>query len=567
MLLNKYTVILFVSWLLIVPTSLTYMLLTHDSQVIEWPYLLLFAVFGVLTLVYPIKINGKSLNLVSWVTIPAFLIYGLLFELLLMQISILGTAFFKKEQSETADRFFLNSLLFFVLSILSAQAFYFVSGEIGSVDFWPIVLSVAVYQLVHRGLYIVVKIAYTYFKKGKLNEFTKDVLLENALVICIIPFALTIYFLIKIIGIGAFVLLGIPFFFMISIHRLYNNTERINHDLQLAVDIGQGLSNHLNEEKVINQFVEKVAKMFNAEFTYLFDHHDGWLELIRSYEHGAFMDIQMNQLSVGEGIAGMVLKDNRPAIFAKRKDWITSSSDYAPDEMQSVITIPISRNQEIVGVLFIASIKRDAFNEYQLKILDILCSYFTVSIEKVRNIEETVRKSERCGLTKLYNYAYLKERLDFEGMRTQQGNLHELAVVILDIDHFKKVNDSYGHQSGNDILSELAILLENHVPKNGIVGRYGGEEFIYVLPDMRKKEANRFAENLREVIASHRFQIASNLNDSAKSIEVNITVSIAVAALPNDTDDVKNLVRYADRALYLGAKRAGRNRVAVYGKS
>ncbi|AOV07594.1 sensor domain-containing diguanylate cyclase [Sporosarcina ureilytica] len=563
--LKNSTVSIFILWLIIVPPGVIYIIKNHFPQGVHWFYLVIFMLFGFLTVLFPITMNGKPILLAAWITIPAFLLFGLLVEVILMQVSILGMLFYSKNQTHRKIDFFVNSLLFFILSIAAAAAFHLAGGVVGSLEFWPMIIAVSVYQIVHRLLYDFAKFNINRVK-GRGTYFTKDLLLESATVIIILPFALMLYFLVEYIGFGAFLLLGIPFFFIVITLRLYNNTEKVNDDLQLAGSIGHELSNHLSEESVINQFIKKVSEMFKADFTYLFDHKSEWLELLRSYEKGAFKNIDLSRFSIGEGIAGTVLKENKPVIYAKREEWLNLSKDYTPDAMQSIMVMPISRNQKIEGVIFISSMKKNVYTDYQLKILDILCSYFTVSVEKARYVEETVRKSERCGLTHLYNYIYLEERLAFEKTRLQHGNLKELSVVMIDIDHFKHINDTYGHQSGNDILIKLSEILEKYTPENGIVGRYGGEEFIYILPGMAKEDTIDFAEGLRKKIETYQFEIFPDLGASKAPIAVTITVSIGVSAIPEDTGDVNALLRNADRALYLGAKRAGRNRVAGYVK-
>ena len=150
--------------------------------------------------------------------------------------------------------------------------------------------------------------------------------------------------------------------------------------------------------------------------------------------------------------------------------------------------------------------------------------------------------------------------------RVNDGLLDELSVLMLDIDFFKEVNDTYGHQSGNDVLQTLARILKQHVPSNGIVGRYGGEEFVFILPEMSKYEAKLFAEQIRLEIESYAFQVYPSLNNQSAPVLISITVSIGVSTAPEDADEAKTLLSNADRSLYLGAKQAGRNRVAGYVK-
>lgn len=564
--INRSTVRVFIVWLLMVPPGLIFLFINYYPDEVNWLNLTLFTVFGMLTVYLSTTRNGKPILLVMWVTVPAFLMYGLLINVIIMQLSILAMLFTTHSKLPIINRFFFNSTLFFILSIGSALTFHLVGGKIGSIDFWPIVLTVFCYQLFHMIINYFVLNLYSSYQLNKSPSNTKNVLLDFAAVLVILPFSLTLYFLINFIGIGSILLIGIPFLFVILVLQLYSDSEKINNSLQQAGDIGHGLSNNLTEVKVTDQFVQKVSGMFNAEYAYLFDHKDGWLESSRSYETGEFINVNIKLIKSGQGITGSVLKHNKPVIYSNNDEWENSFKHYMSEKMQSVLCVPISRNQKVEAVLFLSSVRKNAFEEYQLKILDILCSYFTVSVEKARNVEESVMKSERCALTKLYNYIYIEERLESEMKKVNNGTLDKLSVLMLDIDHFKNVNDTYGHQSGNDILCSLAEILGDLVPKDGIVGRYGGEEFVYLLPGFSKTEATIFAERVRMKVQHHLFQIHSDLGKDRPDVEVNITVSIGVSEAPEDTDEAKILLRNADRSLFLGAKQAGRNRVASYVK-
>jgi len=556
----------FILWLLTVPTGLIYVYLNYPPVDVNWMYVSVFVIFGFLTTYFPIFSNGIPIFLVLWVTVPAFLMYGLFIEIIVMQISIIAILFALPSKLPLLQRFFINSTLFMFLSIIAAIVFDIVGGEIGSIEFWPVIVAVFCYQLIHTVFNDVVLQLYEVFKKVKSPFFSKDLWASYAMILVVLPLSLTFYYLLQFVGAGAFLLIGIPFLFISLIIRMYNNSEKININLRQAGDIGHGLSEILTEKDVIDQFVINVSEMFGAEYTYLFDHQDGWLEMLRSYEHEKFIELDFALLSAGQGIAGSVLEQNKPIIYSERKEWEAVTKDYSPDEMQSILCVPISRNQKIEAVLFLASDKKSFFDGYQLKILDLLCSYFTVSVEKARYMQEAVTKNERCALTELYNYGYLEERLSYEMDRLKNKAIKSLSVVMLDIDHFKHVNDTYGHQSGNDILYMFARKLEAAIPKGGTVGRYGGEEFVYILPGMEKNEAVEFAENLRAEISRHDFIIIPDLVEEKYPLSVNITSSIGVSSSPEDTDEAMTLLRNADRALYLGAKQGGRNKVAEYVK-
>ncbi len=158
------------------------------------------------------------------------------------------------------------------------------------------------------------------------------------------------------------------------------------------------------------------------------------------------------------------------------------------------------------------------------------------------------------GLTGLYNHRHLHERLSLEVERSQRSGL-PLSLLMLDVDHFKQFNDTFGHPAGDEVLRQLARVLNDTRRANDVVARYGGEEFAVILVDTAKFTAAKVAERVRERVAGHDFSDAAQRAGK-------ISVSIGVATFPDDGTDAEALVRAADTALY-AAKRAGRNRVVL----
>lgn len=553
----------FVLWL-IVPIGTLTVYKYYPPVELDWLNLCVFSLLGFLTVYFPIQRKGAPTFLVMWVTVPVFLMYGLFAEIIVMQIAIISSVLRYKSTNHWLKRIMLNSTIFFLLSLFAAIMFFAVGAEIGSMNFWLMVTGVLAYQITHTVLNDLILRVHSYYKKMVNPYISKEILMDYAITIVTIPLALSLYFLLQLIGITAFVLLGAPYFFITFLIRLYENTEKINTSLQLAGEIGSGLSALKTEKEVIDQFSLKATEMFNADFGYVFDYKNGWLELIRSVENGELIDIDFQPMLSGQGLAGSVIEKNEPVIYKSRVEWEVYSKFYTPDDMESVLCIPITRNRKIEAVLLLGSKRKMAFNEYQLQILDLLCSYFTVTVEKSRYMEETIMKSERCALTKLYNYRYLEEKLQMEMNRLNRKHIKSLSLVMLDIDHFKNVNDTYGHECGNEVLRQFASELKQALPKEAIVARYGGEEFVFLLPGMEKAEAIAFAEKLRISISEKVFTIKPDLTNELDSVGIQITSSIGVSTAPDDSDEGMTLLRNADRALYLGAKQAGRNRVAEY---
>ncbi len=159
-------------------------------------------------------------------------------------------------------------------------------------------------------------------------------------------------------------------------------------------------------------------------------------------------------------------------------------------------------------------------------------------------------------LTGLYNFRYLMLQLEREVRRSQRHNA-PLSLLMIDIDFFKAFNDTFGHLAGNKILKQLARLLQENTRSTDIVGRYGGEEFMVICPELDRSGALKLAEKIRRMVAQTRFDFEN------RPFHQNVTVSIGVAAFPQDGKSVRSLIRAADVAMY-SAKKAGRNKVAAF---
>ncbi len=167
--------------------------------------------------------------------------------------------------------------------------------------------------------------------------------------------------------------------------------------------------------------------------------------------------------------------------------------------------------------------------------------------------ERLLEQSLHDSLTNLYNRRYLDEALKRELILAERGD-YPISLIMCDLDHFKKVNDQYGHQAGDDVLRTFADLLRNNARASDICCRYGGEEFLLVLPQMTEKDAVDRAELLRSTMAA-----VPVYHDGTSILE---SASFGIATFPRDGDSGDRLIAAADDALY-AAKAAGRNRVSV----
>ncbi len=184
--------------------------------------------------------------------------------------------------------------------------------------------------------------------------------------------------------------------------------------------------------------------------------------------------------------------------------------------------------------------------------------------EELAAINETLReKNEELheisitdSLTGLYNRKHLMETLEREVARSKRGK-HSFALLILDIDHFKKYNDTYGHLAGDEVLNRLASVFRESIRSCDYAARYGGEEFIILLPEIGPQEGMQAAERIRSRVAEEVF--------GGDADSVTVTVSVGIAAYPQDGDDPESVIKNADAAMYK-AKELGRDRVVLAGQ-
>ncbi len=218
------------------------------------------------------------------------------------------------------------------------------------------------------------------------------------------------------------------------------------------------------------------------------------------------------------------------------------------------VTIPLKIEKEIVGVLNINDGEQDSFEESSLEMVLDISDFISMSVSNAILYEQTKQLAVTDGLTGISNRPNMEQALQNEFERSMRYGA-PLSVVLLDVDHFKGVNDTYGHQKGDEILVAIASLLKKVCRANDIAARYGGEEFLMILPQSNAQGAFKIAERLREEMMK--------MNFTGNESNFSVTTSCGVAEL--DRDFIKNtdqLVAIADHALY-EAKNSGRNKTII----
>lgn len=226
-------------------------------------------------------------------------------------------------------------------------------------------------------------------------------------------------------------------------------------------------------------------------------------------------------------------------------------------EPHVLFTVPLEPNEgQTLGLLILARPAHGDFAEEERKLLVTAGTHFASTLKKAMLFAQTKELSITDPLTRVHNRRYLQERLEQELSRAQRYS-HPLSVLLIDIDHFKLFNDCNGHLQGDQLLRQLAAVLQRHTRQADLVARFGGEEFVIVLPEIDADDGRTVAEKLRLTVEQTPFEGEAALPSGQ------LTISVGVATFPADAQEAVQLLELADRGLYL-AKQRGRNCVAHF---
>jgi diguanylate cyclase (GGDEF)-like protein len=317
--------------------------------------------------------------------------------------------------------------------------------------------------------------------------------------------------------------------------------KTIRKELRFCHDIIRDLTSSAELNKILTSLMEKVRIMTGAEACSLLLSDEPFLGIIPLRTS---KKIRKFVFKKGVGIAGRVLEKGIPLLVldaTKDKRFDKKVDYFANLNVRSLICAPLTIKDRDLGVLrLINKSNGNSFTDYDMKLLINAANYTAMAIELAYLYEE-IKNDE---LTNLFNGRYLRQAIDMEMERAQRyGSL--FSLIFMDIDNFKKVNDKYGHLVGSRVLIEVAQILQENLRKIDIISRYGGDEFVIILPQTPRESGFHVAERLRKVIEKNVF-----LKDEGHPIR--LTASFGVASFPDNARNKEDLLDIADYAMYRG---------------
>ncbi len=336
------------------------------------------------------------------------------------------------------------------------------------------------------------------------------------------------------------------------------NKRRISQLLTFG-EIGKAVTSSLDQDAILKIVMEKIRRLLHPGnwSLLLADEKTGKLRFEIAVGRGS-KKLKGMSIKPGEGVAGWVAKEKKPLLvtdvstdprFSNRLDSITQY------RTRSIICVPLLAKNKCLGVIELINRPRTKeFTEEDLLLLSALAGYSAIAIENAIYFKKIHELTITDDLTHLYNSRHLHARLEDEVERARRFK-YPLSMIFIDLDYFKNVNDQHGHLCGSKVLKEVAFVLKNSIRTIDMAFRYGGDEFIILMPKTEKDNARGVAIKLRDAMRNHVFLEKEGIN-------YKLTASFGIATYPTDTTERTALLHLADNAMYK-VKEKSRDGVAI----
>ncbi|HET6304830.1 MAG TPA: sensor domain-containing diguanylate cyclase [Myxococcota bacterium] len=338
-------------------------------------------------------------------------------------------------------------------------------------------------------------------------------------------------------------------------HSAEETIHRLRRSIAEMPEIAQRLTGTRDLREIPERTLDLIQEIFDASYSVFY--RTAKDELVAVACRGESEFAVGHRVKRGEGIVGWTAVKQLPLTLqdAQLESGVVRGRNLATGVPTSgfALSLPIVNGERTIGVILIGPSLRDL--PHLREIGRTIALITSVSMTSAAVLKEQTMLAKTDGLTGLLNKTHILRRL--RDLIASDGGPRIFSVFLFDIDHFKHYNDTNGHLAGDELLRSLGDLLKENVREEEIVGRYGGEEFLLIMPNVEKSLALRAAERIRAVVAGWDFPHRDRQPGGC------VTVSGGVAGWPNDGDEVDALLHRADQALYQ-AKREGRNRILAY---
>jgi diguanylate cyclase (GGDEF)-like protein len=330
-------------------------------------------------------------------------------------------------------------------------------------------------------------------------------------------------------------------------------------EIAVFQELGKALTSSLQLDQVLRTIMEKIDEFLRPDnwSLLLLDEttQELYFELAVGKVSQALKDVR---IKLGQGIAGWVAQHGEIVIVpdtSKDTRFFGKVDEKTKMETRSIVAVPVRFRDTCLGVIeLINCVGPDGFDPRDLKLLEALSDFAAIALENARHVKRIHELTITDDCTSLYNARHMGVILDTEIYRSQRYN-YEFSLVFIDLDRFKQVNDTHGHLVGSRLLAEIGNSLKIHCRLIDFAFRYGGDEFVLLLPQTSKENATNVARRVHRLIRRTKWLSAEGMN-------ITVTPSLGVAAYPVDSRTKEGLLHLADEAMYL-VKNTSRDAVAA----
>ena len=332
-------------------------------------------------------------------------------------------------------------------------------------------------------------------------------------------------------------------------------SRQMDH-LRVFHDVARALTSSLELEEILGAIMNKMAQFFGPERWSMLMVDEATNELYYAIAVGENAEsLKGLRIPLGEGVAGWVASTGNPLIVpdvSLDAHWSAYATKHPDLRISSIACVPVRSGNKTLGVIQLLNSKLDLLSEYSISFLRILCDYAAIAIQNARSMTLIQELTITDDVTGLFNARHLYTMLDEQ---VAQGQVFSLMFV--DLDHFKSINDTHGHLIGSRLLAEIGGLMKRSLGPNNAAFRYGGDEFVALLPGMGKAAASGTTMVLCEDLRSARFLEGAGLS-------LKVSGSFGLASYPEDGNTVPTILRAADTMMY--EAKVTRDNIAVAGK-
>jgi diguanylate cyclase (GGDEF)-like protein len=326
-------------------------------------------------------------------------------------------------------------------------------------------------------------------------------------------------------------------------------------DLRVFHDLARSLTSTLDLASILRTILEYMEQFIDAELWALLIVDPARQELFYADVDGGENPRLANlRVKMGEGLAGWVAKYGETLIIpeAATDPRLAAAAESQTFKVRSAVGMPIRGRKGTHGVLEIFNPRLDEQSDYTIAFLHILVDYAAIAIENAQDIARVQQLTITDDVTGLYNSRHLYTVLERE-LETAHRDSRALSLIFLDLDRFKLVNDIHGHLVGSELLGRVGRRIRELCRSADLCFRYGGDEFVILMPATTREEALRLARTIHTSLARSVFSVG-------KGVEITIGASAGIAAYPGDGRTVHSILGAADKRMY-SVKSTGRGRV------